>query len=96
MSTLSIKINDLKKEGYSLDLCVKDNQILNERTQEAFDLESLKIDKHYRFEGSSNPSDNSIVYAITFNSNQKGVLVDAYGIDSSVSKTLYQLANSKK
>jgi hypothetical protein len=34
-----------------------------------------------RFEGNSDPIDNSIVYAISANDNSvKGVLVDAYGV----------------
>ena len=38
------------------------------------------IDEFYRFEGMSNPSDNSIVYAISSTGGVKGVLVDGYGV----------------
>ena len=40
------------------------------------------IDKYYRFEGMSDPGDNSIVYAISAVTGEKGVLVDAYGMYS--------------
>ena len=43
--------------------------------------EDFTIDEYYRFEGASDPADNSIVYAISPNdSSVKGVLVDAYGV----------------
>ena len=42
--------------------------------------EDFMIDEFYRFEGMSNPSDNSIVYAISSKAGIKGVLIDAYGV----------------
>ena len=42
----------------------------------------FRIDEFYRFEGASNPDDNSIVYAISSNQGIRGVLVDAYGVYS--------------
>lgn len=91
MSTLSLQIADLRKQGYDIDLCIKNESICNERSGEEFPIDSIKIDKHFRFEGNSNPSDNSILYAISIDDKFKGVLIDAYGVDSSVSKTLYKL-----
>jgi len=38
------------------------------------------VDEFHRFEGMSNPDDNSIVFAISSDDGIKGTLVDAYGI----------------
>ena len=43
-------------------------------------VDQLDIDKVYRFEGTSNPDDNCILYAISADDNIKGVLVDGYGV----------------
>jgi len=41
------------------------------------------IDKHYRFEGLSDPGDEAIVYAISsIKNNLKGTLVNGYDISS--------------
>lgn len=41
------------------------------------------VDKHYRFEGDSDPGDEAIVYAISsLKHNIKGVLINGYGLSS--------------
>jgi hypothetical protein len=41
------------------------------------------IDKHYRFEGESDPADEAVVYAISSDKyNLKGILVNGYGASS--------------
>lgn len=42
----------------------------------------LKIIKTYRFEGESDPSDNSIIYLIQANDGLVGYSLDAYGVYS--------------
>ena len=45
--------------------------------------EDFQIDKVYRFEGASNPDDQSILYAISSEKfDLRGVLVDGYGLSS--------------
>ena len=83
MTTLSEILNKLKKEGYTEDF----NQVesgsegpghLIRRHPEAF-----VVDRHYRFEGNSNPDDEAVMYAISSRKFQvKGVLVNGYGISS--------------
>jgi hypothetical protein len=77
--TLTGLLNELHKEGYVEDFNLQPN-CLERGIDPAKDF---KIDKVFRFEGDSNPSDSSILYAISSESKQlKGVLVNAYGIYS--------------
>lgn len=41
--------------------------------------EDFNVVKYYRFEGDSNPDDNSVLYVIETLGGDKGLLVDAYG-----------------
>lgn len=79
--TLSQAVNSLKKRGYTENFNLK--PFCLECPSLALQLfpEQFAIDEYYRFEGNSDPTDNSIVYAISANDNSvKGVLVDAYGV----------------
>ena len=78
--TLSETINDLKKRGYNEDLNLKATCIECPGRNLQLNPEDFTINEFYRFEGMSNPSDNSIVYAISSKAGIKGVLVDAYGV----------------
>ncbi len=83
--TLSETINGLKKEGYTLDFNVSQKCLVCNEINEQLSPEEFKIDKVYRFEGASNPDDQSILYAISsLKFNVKGVLVNGYGISADV------------
>jgi hypothetical protein len=79
--TLSEVMTKLRLEGYTRDLSMKpqflecgDGAIL------LFPAE-FHVDKVFRFEGLTNPDDESILYAISSTKyNLKGVLVEAYGV----------------
>ena len=55
---------------------------MSQETEEMFTPEQVKIINFFRFEGMSDPEDNSILYAIETDSGLKGTLVDAYGAKS--------------
>ncbi|MCZ2845603.1 MAG: phosphoribosylpyrophosphate synthetase [Candidatus Bathyarchaeota archaeon] len=81
--TLSQTINILRlEEGYEEDFNLLDERLEIKSRKEEFSVSDFNVDKVYRFEGPSNPSDNSILYAITTNSGRKGILVDGYGYSS--------------
>ncbi|WP_026915696.1 hypothetical protein [Christiangramia portivictoriae] len=81
--TLSQAINKLKlEEGYKHDFNLLDEKIELKSENETFGVEEFEVDKVLRFEGMSNPDDNSILYAITTTNGQKGILTDGYGISS--------------
>lgn len=79
-TSLSEATNDLKKRGYTEDLNTEAVCIQCPSRNLRLYPEDFMIDEFYRFEGMSNPSDNSIVYAISSKDAIKGVLVDAYGV----------------
>ena len=81
--TLSETMNDLRKEGYVEDFNLKQNCLECRNGEYQVFADEFKIDKYFRFEGESNPSDSAILYAISSDRyNLKGVLVNAYGIYS--------------
>ena len=82
-TTLSETINDLRKEGYVEDFNLGQNCLECRAGALKVFTDDFKIDKFFRFEGESNPSDAAILYAISSDRHQlKGVLVNAYGIYS--------------
>lgn len=48
-------------------------------TDKSFKPGDVEIKHFYRFEGESDPGDNSIVYAIETKNGEKGTLIDSYG-----------------
>lgn len=81
--TLSETINGLIKLGYTHDFNIHQECLICNQTKTVLQPIDFQIDKVYRFEGASNPDDQSILYAI---SSPKfgimGTLVNGYGISS--------------
>src|SRR5689334_23714169 len=81
--TLSETLNELRKEGYVEDFNLQQNCLECRNGQLKVFSNEFKVDKFFRFEGDSNPSDSAILYAISSDTHKlKGVLVNAYGIYS--------------
>jgi hypothetical protein len=78
--SLSTCINDLQKRGYTADLEVNERGLISRVREEPLDPELFTIDEFYRFEGTSDPADMSIVYAISSEElGIKGLIVNAFG-----------------
>lgn len=72
--------NDLLKRGYTANLSLEGETLDDKEQDIKMTADDFEIDEFYRFEGQSNPSDTSIVYAVSSPKyNLKGVLVNAYG-----------------
>ncbi|MBS1504172.1 MAG: phosphoribosylpyrophosphate synthetase [Bacteroidetes bacterium] len=83
MTTVSEVLNKLKEEGYTLDFNLNDNCLVCHGNSLQLHADEFVIDKHYRFEGLSDPGDEAVVYAISsVKNNLKGTLVNGYGISS--------------
>jgi len=61
--TLTEAINALRKEGYVADLNLKQNGI--EFQKRIHEPSEFKIDKIFRFEDNTDPSDQAVLYAIS-------------------------------
>ena len=82
-TTLTETLNELRKEGYVEDFNLQQNCLECRNGDFKVFTDEFKIDKFFRFEGESNPSDSAILYAISSDvHNLKGVLVNAYGVYS--------------
>jgi hypothetical protein len=78
--TLVDATNDLTKRGYTANLSLEGDTIDDKSKDIHMTADDFEIDEFYRFEGQSNPSDMSIVYAINSPKyNLKGILINAYG-----------------
>ena len=75
--TLSEVINQLRQQGYTDDLNQHENNPL------WLDPVAYTIDNVYRFEGPTNPDDESILYALSsLKYGAKGVLDNGYGLSA--------------
>lgn len=84
--TLSQAVNDLNKRGYTTDFLIESEKdcLICSTVDGAKELppEEFKIDEIYRFEGMTDPGDESIVFAISSPVHGiKGVVINSYGAD---------------
>lgn len=80
MKTLASCINKLTLDGYTEDFKVTEEGHLGGlHNEKNYSPEDVHVVNFYRFEGASDPADNSILYAIETSDGIKGLLTDAYG-----------------
>lgn len=84
MTTLVQVMNKLRDKGFDNELKVSDHgRMQSAVNDQVYDPEDLKIIKTYRFEGESDPSDNSVLYLLEDREGRKGYVLDAYGMYTS-------------
>ena len=88
-SNLLEAINGLRSRGYNYDFNYENACLFCNKISEKFNAEDLKITEYYRFEGMSDPEDNSIIYAIESKDGHRGIIIDAYGTYSDEHKTAF-------
>jgi len=98
MKTLASCINHLVKEGYKEDFKICETGMVSLHEEKTYQPEQVHVLNFYRFEGASDPADNSILYAIETNDGTKGTLTDAYGpyADPQVTKFMQQVEDLNK
>lgn len=80
--TLSQATQHYNQQGYTVNFKLKSDCIENSDNETTIKPDGFTVDAVHRFEGMTNPADNTIMYAITCDEGKKGVAVEAYGVDS--------------
>lgn len=98
MQTLALCLNKVVKEGYSEDFKVSDQALVTMHNNHQYTPDQIHVVNFFRFEGSSDPADNSILYVIETNDGKKGTLIDAYGpyADEKVNKFMKDVEDVHK
>ena len=82
--TLSEAVNDLQKRGYTYDFFISEEKECVYCQDQSLELspDEFAIDEIYRFEGMSDPGDESIVFAISSQMHAiKGIVINSFGAD---------------
>jgi len=83
MTTVSEVLENLRKEGYTVDFNLDETCLVCFENELKIHPDEFVVDKHFRFEGTTDPGDEAVVYAISSTKNNiKGTLVNAYGVYS--------------
>jgi hypothetical protein len=98
MKSLSLCLNKMVLEGYDDDFKISDNGLRSLKTEKVYEPENINVINFFRFEGQSDPDDNTIMYVIETNDGLKGTLVDAYGpyADRKLSEFMQQVESFQK
>jgi len=97
MKTLSEVLNHLKEVGYTTDFNLEGDALISSPNALRINPDDFEVDKHYRFEGMSDPGDAAVVYAISSEKHKlKGVVVNGYGIYSDPATDIIMRALDEK
>ncbi len=93
--TITEAIKQLRAQGFTIDFNLEENSLVCHA--EKFAHNEFEIVDVYRYEGDSDPGDESTVYAIESNTGLKGILVAGFGIssDTATNDILKKLHNRK-
>ena len=98
MKTLASTLNKLVTEGYTEDFKVSETGLLSLQQEAKYSPEEVHVVDFFRFEGESDPADNSILYVIETTDGIKGTLTDAFGpyADAGVTKFMKEVEDITK
>ncbi len=98
MKSLATCLNKLVLDGYEEDFKASEEGLLSLHKEKIYSPNEVHVVNFFRFEGASDPADNSILYVIETNDGVKGTLVDAYGpyADIKVNKFMDQVEDISK
>ena len=98
MNTLTDCVNKVVKDGYTDSFKVTKQGLQSAAKDRYYTPEQVRVINFYRFEGESDPADNSILYVIETHDGLKGSLIDAYGpyADANVNKFMAEVEEVNK
>src|SRR3954471_22695524 len=98
MKNLSSVTNKMVLNGYVDDFKMSDKGLRSLKTEKVYQPEEVNVINFFRFEGQSDPNDNTILYVIETSDGLKGTLVDAYGpyADRKLSEFMQQVDSIQK
>lgn len=98
MSTLSGCVNKLVSEGFTGNFKIDEKGLAVADDGKHYKPNQVHIKNFFRFEGASDPADNSILYAIELDDGTKGTLMDAYGSynDPNIGKFIKEVEDIEK
>ncbi|GAB3689663.1 hypothetical protein GCM10027592_06310 [Spirosoma flavus] len=77
--TLTEALEGLRKQGFTRDYNLKETCLKCQQDDIELNPSDFDIVDTYRFEGMTDPGDETVLYAIEAKDGQRGTLVDAYG-----------------
>lgn len=98
MRSLSYCLNKYLEQGYKENFQAGEDGLYSLETHRKYSPEDIHVVDFYRFEGVSDPADNSILYIIETPDGAKGTLVDAYGAyaDPRIDKIMRQVEDIQR
>ena len=69
----------LRAKGYTEDFIIEERGMRSSGRDEVISPQDVTIMEYHRFEGTSNPDDMAVIYALEHRDGRKGTVVDAYG-----------------
>lgn len=98
MKTLSSCMNKLINDGFTEQFKVNDDGLESSGSGRVYTPKEVHVVNFFRFEGASDPDDNSILYAIQIDGGERGMLTDAYGTyaDPRVGKFMQEVEDINK
>jgi hypothetical protein len=75
----AVAIEALRGRGFTESFTVEGERFRVSGTDQAYGPDEVRIAEYYRFEGTSDPDDMSVVYALESRDGVRGILTDAFG-----------------
>lgn len=97
MTTLSSCVDSTMDKGFTINFKIEGN-LLWDGGHKYYEPQEVTIKNYYRFEGDSDPADNSILYLVATSDGKKGILIDAYGVyeDVCISEFIKKVTDIEK
>jgi hypothetical protein len=83
METLAQATSRLEAAGYEAQFLIRGDKVECHRCNCAVTTQQLTVDEIVRFEGMSDPGDESVLFAVSAECGHKGTLTTTYGPDVS-------------